>query len=224
MSKPVSPYHKPGFYDDALARGRHRDIVGGRWDETGRLQMTLLREAGLLPGHHLLDIGAGCLRLGCKAVPYLDPGHYWATDLSGALMQRGHAQELADPSRLPPAHLIEDPDFAFAGLPPTITHAIAFALFTHLPLAHLARALYQIHTHFPALESLLFTAFLAPEENFDTPCRQPDGVVTHALRAPYHHLEASVLETADAAGFACQSLPARLPRGQVLFHATRMIR
>ena len=34
VSVPISPYHKPGFYDDALSRGRHRDIVGGRWDET----------------------------------------------------------------------------------------------------------------------------------------------------------------------------------------------
>ena len=87
MAQHISPYHAPDFYKDALAKGRHRDIVGGRWDETGRIQMQLLLEAGLLPQHHLLDIGAGSLRLGCKAVPYLNPGHYWATDLSGALLR-----------------------------------------------------------------------------------------------------------------------------------------
>ena len=44
----TSPYLVPGFYEDALAKGRHRDIVGGRWDETGRIQMHILQEAGLI--------------------------------------------------------------------------------------------------------------------------------------------------------------------------------
>ena len=118
--KPISPYLKPGFYENALAQGRHRDIVGGRWDETGRAQMALLRAEGMQPHHHLLDIGAGSLRLGCKAVPYLQPGHYWATDLSAALMARGHAHELADPARLDPTHLVQDSDFAFPGVPDTV--------------------------------------------------------------------------------------------------------
>lgn len=220
MTPPVSPYHAPGFYDAALAKGRHRDIVGGRWDETGRLQLEELRRAGLMPDHHLADIGAGSLRLGCKAVPYLNPGHYWATDLSAALMARGRETELSDPALLPTAHLIEDPDFSFAGLPPTITHAIAFAVFTHLPLDHLARALARARPAFPALHVLLFTVFLAPENRYDAALRQPDGVVTHPNRAPYHHLETAVLGAAHAAGFAAHQQPARLPRGQVLFHAT----
>ena len=58
----ISPYHRPGFYDEALARGRHRDIVGGRWSETGSLHLHLLQDAGLRPHHHLLDSGAGSLR------------------------------------------------------------------------------------------------------------------------------------------------------------------
>jgi len=214
--RPISPYHKPGFYTDALARNRHRDIVGGRWDETGRAQMALLHKAGLQPHHHLLDIGAGCLRLGCKAVPYLDPGHYWATDLSGPLMQRGHQTELADPTRLDPSHLIEDADFDFPGIPATITHAIAFAVFTHLPLDHLTHALTRIRARFPALQSLLFTNFLATPQTYHHPLRQPDGVVTHPARAPYHHLADAVLATATEAGFRATLTDPALPRGQRL--------
>ncbi len=220
MSVPISPYHKPGFYDDALSRGRHRDIVGGRWDETGRAEMALLLDAGLLPHHHLLDIGAGSLRLGCKAVPYLDPGHYWATDKSGALMRHGRAVELPDPARLPLSHLVEDDDFSFPGLPATITHALAFAVFTHLPLSHLAMALPRIHAAFPVLQSLLITVFIAPDGT-DGPFRQADGVVTHPDRAPYHHAQSSVLALFDTAGFAARQGQARLPRGQALFTATR---
>ena len=220
MTQPISPYHKPGFYAEALAKGRHRDIVGGRWDETGRAQMALLLAAGLQPHHHLLDIGAGALRLGCKVVPYLDPGHYWGTDLSGALMAAGHAQELADPARLDPSHLIEDPDFTFPGIPQTVTHALAFAVFTHLPLAHLHRALTRIQTRFPALQQLFFTVFLAPV-NHAGPFRQPDGAVSHANRAPYHFSAATVLDLAHDTGFHAHLTTDRLPRGQTLVRASR---
>ncbi|MGV8988424.1 MAG: class I SAM-dependent methyltransferase [Cypionkella sp.] len=217
MSNPISPYHKPGFYDQALSQGRHRDIVGGRWRETGLVQMQLLLTAGLESHHTLLDIGAGSLRLGCRAVPYLNPGHYWATDLSGALMQRGYDLELADKSRLSPDHLIEDADFAFPGLPDTIDFAIAFAVFTHLPLACLAQALPTIRTRFPHLQKLLFTVFLAPDAKVAlSPLRQPDGVVTHPQRAPYHHLAADVHAAATAAGFTATLSDPHLPRGQRL--------
>jgi hypothetical protein len=220
VTRPLSPYLKPGFYDDALARGRHRDIVGGRWDETGRAQMALVLDQGLMPHHHLLDIGAGSLRLGCKAVPYLDAGHYWATDQSVALMAAGHATELADPARLNPAHLVQDADFRFPGIPATITHAIAFAVFTHLPLSYLALALPQIHARFPALHRLLFTVFLAPAAH-SGPLRQPDGVVTHATRAPYHFAPDAVLHLTARSGFTAHLSDTRLPRGQILCIATR---
>ena len=154
MPRPVSPYHKPGFYDEALSQGRHRDIVGGRWEETGLVQMQLLLSAGLERHHSLLDIGAGALRLGCRVVPWLNPGGYWATDLSGALLRRGYDLELADKSRLPEDHLIEDAAFGFPGVPDTIDMAIAFAVFTHLPLSHLQGALPTIRARFPRLQKL----------------------------------------------------------------------
>ncbi len=216
----ISPYHAPDFFKDALAQGRHRDIVGGRWEETGLIQMQILLNAGLDPHHHLLDIGAGSLRLGCRAVPYLNAGHYWATDLSGELMRAGHRAELADPSRLPISQLVQDADFSLPNIPDTITHAIAFAVFTHLPANHLRRALLSIRARLPRLECLLFTVFLAPESAYLSPHRQPDGVVTHAARAPYHMLLPDVDYLIRASGFVAEFLPTELPRGQVLIRAT----
>ncbi len=217
MSRPVSPYHQPGFYDAALAKGRHRDIVGGRWEETGLVQMQLLLAAGLDRHHTFLDIGAGSLRLGCRVVPYLDPGRYWATDLSGALMKRGYDLELQDKSRLPEDHLIEDAHFAFPGVPDTIDMAMAFAVFTHLPLTHLQSALPNIRARFPRLQKLLFTVFLAPDaEAARAALRQPDGVVTHPDRAPYHHLGPDVVLAAQSAGFTATLSDPYLPRGQIL--------
>ena len=120
----ASPYDD-AFYARELARGRHREIVGGRWEETGEAQMAALLDWGLRPEHTLLDIGAGSLRLGCRAVPYLAPGHYWATAASRAILLAGHEMELDDPGRLDPAQLIEDADFALPGVPDTITQCSA---------------------------------------------------------------------------------------------------
>jgi SAM-dependent methyltransferase len=214
---PVSPYEVPGFYEIALRDGRHRDIVGGRWDETGRLQMRLLEEAGLRAGDRVLDIGAGSLRLGCKLVPRLEAGHYWATDASRALMLRGREAELADPARLPEDRLVGDAEFAFPGVPEEIDLAIAFAVFTHLPLSYLETALGNLRERFPQLRAFLFTVFLAPDaEAARGPVRQPDGVVTHADRPPYHHLQEAVTALVLAAGLAPDWRADRLPRGQVL--------
>ncbi|MBE2275754.1 MAG: class I SAM-dependent methyltransferase [Rhodobacteraceae bacterium] len=217
MTGPVSPYLAPAFYETALATGRHRDIVGGRWDETAGAQMAALRDEGLTPADRLLDIGCGCLRLGHRAVPWLDTGHYWGTDASLALMRRGWEVELtdADRARLPLAQLIEDADFAFPGLPATIDMAIAFAVFTHLPAGRLRPALAALKARAPRLRKLLLTLFLAPEGH-DGAFRQPDGVVTHATRPPWHRSAATAEADAAAAGFALHWRDRRLPRGQRL--------
>lgn len=217
MTSP-SPYLAPGFYDKALAAGRHRDIVGGRWDETGRIQMQILQQAGLEPHHRLVDIGAGSLRLGCKAVPFLDAGHYWATDASLALMQRGRAVELPDPSRLPPDHLIEDAAFALPGLPADMDFAIAFGVFTHLPETTVARALASLRPRLASVQAFLFTVFLRPAQA-PGPHRQADGVVTHDARPPYHLTAGHVMALTDAAGWKAQQHKALLPRGQAFFIA-----
>ncbi|MCT4685044.1 MAG: class I SAM-dependent methyltransferase [Roseicyclus sp.] len=218
MTRSPSPYLVPGFYDRALAQGRHRDIVGGRWEETGRLQLALLQAHGLQPHHRLLDIGAGALRLGCKAVPYLAPGHYHATDASRALMLRGREAELPDPDRLPEGQLVEDAAFAFPGLPAHVDYLIAWGVFTHLPPEQTAQALARIAARWPAPRVILFTVFLAAEGQTG-PVRQPDGVVTHPDRPPWHITESALHAMAEAAGLAPIRQPDRLPRGQALFRA-----
>ncbi|MFN6007396.1 MAG: class I SAM-dependent methyltransferase [Paracoccaceae bacterium] len=178
--------------------------------------MAALLDCGMTPDDHLLDIGCGALRLGHKAVPYLRPGHYWGTDASLALMRHGRLAELPNPDQLPEDHLVEDATFAFAGIPDTITLAIAFGVFTHLPHADLATAIQNLR-RFPNLKTVLFTVFLS-----DTPgsTRQPDGVVTHLDRPPYHLPEARVAQTIADAGFTPTRQPTLLPRGQVLWSAT----
>jgi hypothetical protein len=177
--------------------------------------MAALTAAGMTPEDHLLDIGCGSLRLGHKAVPFLHPGHYWGTDASLALMRHGRLTELPDPARLPEDHLVEDAHFTFPGLPDTITLAIAFGVFTHLPRTALQTALANLR-RFPNLRATLFTTFLS---DATTPTRPPDGVVTHPDRPPYHVPEATVAQAITQAGFTPTRLPTLLPRGQVLWTA-----
>lgn len=177
--------------------------------------MAALTAAGMHPDDHLLDIGCGSLRLGHKAVPFLQSGHYWGTDASLALMRHGRLTELRDPSRLPEDHLIEDATFAFPGIPDRITLAIAFGVFTHLPHADLQTALTNLR-RFSNLRSLLFTVFLSDSTS---PTRQPDGVVTHLDRPPYHVAVARLTQTLAATGFTARRSAQILPRGQVLWVA-----
>ncbi|MFE3838459.1 class I SAM-dependent methyltransferase [Pseudogemmobacter sonorensis] len=212
----LSPYLAPGFYDRALASGRHRDIVGGRWEETAGAQMRALLDEGMRSHHRLLDIGCGCLRLGHAAVPYLAPGHYWGTDASAALMARGWETELplsARP-RLPRAQLVEDAVFGFPGIPSGMDYAIAWGVFTHLPAETLRPALANLRRTCPSV-TLLLTVFLAPEGH-EGACRQPDGVVTHADRPPWHRDAGAVEADASAGGWRISWRAARLPRGQRL--------
>jgi len=178
--------------------------------------MQALLAAGMTPEDTLLDIGCGALRLGHKAVPYLKPGHYWGTDASLALMRHGRFTELPDPSTLPEDHLIEDAHFAFPGIPDSITLALAFGVFTHLPQSALQTALASLR-RFPNLRATLFTVFLSETPG---PTRQPDGVVTHPDRPPYHLPEAQIAAAIRAAGFTPARQPLLLPRGQVLWTAT----
>lgn len=215
---PASPYLAPGFYDRALARGRHREVTGGWWEETGRIQLDLLKRHGMAPGHRLLDVGAGALRLGCKAVPFLDAGHYWATDASGALMRRGREVELdaAAQDRLPLSQLVEDAAFAFPGVPGDIDFVMIWGVFPHLPPACMAQALRRVAHQFPRMTACLFTVFLPAPATVPTTGGRP---ATHADRAPWHVTEAEVHACTNDAALSCLRLPDRLPRGQTAFVA-----
>ena len=112
---------------------------------------------------------------------------------------------------------LEDADFAFPGIPDTIDIAISWGVFTHLPADNLIRALTSLRAHFGRLEKFLFTLFLANVADADRPLAQPDGVVTHADRPPYHVMATDVLQQCAVAGFAATLRDDRLPRGQRLW-------
>ena len=132
----LSPYHDLDEVAREVAQGHHRDLVGGLWDEIGQLQFDFLVEKGLRREQRFLDIGCGCLRGGVHFAEYLDPGNYFGTDISQALIDAGDEVELVQRGlqiRVPKSQLRCDDSFNFSAFGTRFDMALAQSLFTHLP-------------------------------------------------------------------------------------------
>lgn len=218
-----SPYYDTAAVAREVEAGRHREAVGGLWDELGLLQLDFLRGRGLQPGHRMLDIGCGALRLGRHAAGYLMPGNYFGLDISRDLIEAGYACELSDDlrARLPRAHLDANGSFdlTFVGAP--VHFAIAQSVFTHLPLNHIRRCLWKVSERLSPGGSFLATAWLVPGEDGYVESFTQSGelggvpIVTRDIADPYHY------RISDFA-HACRGLPLEMeligdwghPRGQ----------
>ncbi|HTU69709.1 MAG TPA: methyltransferase domain-containing protein [Candidatus Baltobacteraceae bacterium] len=214
------------FYDTVaiaqqVAQGRHRDSVGGRWDEIGRLQFEFLVSRGLSPRHKLIDIGCGCLRGGVHFVRYLEPGNYFGIDINQSLLDAGYDAELAAldlQAKLPRANLLCGNAFEFAALGIDFDFGIAQSLFTHLPWNHIRLCLTRLAPQMAPSGKLFATAFIVPDDHpYGDPFAHGEGVVTNDHCDPYHYRYADFSQM-------CQTLPWRPvligdwghPRGQTM--------
>lgn len=193
-----STYYDREAIAQAAASNQHREVIGGLWDEVGTLQIEFLKERGLTPQNQLLDIGCGSLRLGVKAVAYLDAGHYWGTDLNESLLKAGYEKEIVAAqlaSKLPRQNLVVDGKFTFAGVPHEIDFAIAQSVFSHLPLPQFRNCLENLARHLSGACSFYVTVFIAPEDSQSVFYRQPfGGVITSQESDPYHYSVKSLFD------------------------------
>ena len=77
-------------------RNHYRAYVGppNRFDFMSATQFSLLFQCGLREHHHVLDFGAGSLRLGRLLIPYLRPGRYHAIEPNSWLIDDAIRNEL----------------------------------------------------------------------------------------------------------------------------------
>lgn len=138
-------YGQPEMDEKKIARLKHRNFVGGRWEEMGAKQLDFLREQGLRPEDRLLDVGCGSLRAGRYLGDYLEPGHYYGIDVNHSLLVAGYEHELDDRqrARLPQENLRAtdrfDADFGVR-----FDVALAQSVFSHLSLNHLRLCLHRV--------------------------------------------------------------------------------
>lgn len=149
-AKATNPnYSGHEFSDDQIARGAHRNYIGGHWGgetgDHGERQLEFLKSHGLLPEHRLLDVGCGAFRAGRHFIDYLEPGHYFGIDANKSVMQAGYDVELSDEQRVktPISHLRAndrfDGDFGVQ-----YDYAIANSVFSHVSLNHVRLCLYRL--------------------------------------------------------------------------------
>ncbi|GIG88591.1 class I SAM-dependent methyltransferase [Plantactinospora endophytica] len=149
---------------ELLARGIHREAVGGYWDELGELQFEFLRQQGLKPDNRFLDVGCGSLRAGRLIAAHLDPGNYYGIDINHSLLTTGYDHELDDAgrARLPRTNLRATDRFdADFGVP--FDMAIAQSVFTHISLNWLRLCLYRVAKVMPPGGRFYVTFFEQPE-------------------------------------------------------------
>jgi SAM-dependent methyltransferase len=215
----LSTYYDTEAVDHGVAADLHRDMIGGLWEELGQLQFEFLVAQGMTPADTLLDVGCGSFRLGVKAVPYLDAGHYFGVDLSASLIKAGYEREFDDDmrARVPLSHLITSADFDMRSLPRPMDFAIAQSVFTHLPLNHLRRCLAKLSDRMQPGGRFFVTYFeCGPQDDLFRPIEHaPAGVVSHDYCDPYHYRLGDMAWAAEAADWAFEPIGDwGHPRGQ----------
>jgi hypothetical protein len=160
--------------DVGITKKGHRGYVGGMWDEIGTLQFDFLLSAGLKPDSHLLDIACGSLRLGVKAIPYLERSHYLGIEKESGLVKAGLEKEL-DPKvreEKEPNIVISD-SFEFEKLGQKADFAIAQSLFTHLPPSLIDLCFKKLSSWLED-DGVFYATFFQTERKIDNPEKPHD--------------------------------------------------
>jgi hypothetical protein len=157
-----------------IAKRGHRDYVGGLWEELGQLQFNFLLSKGLKPDSYLLDIACGSLRLGVKAIPYLEPGHYLGIEKEASLVSAGVDKELdPDTRKEKRPNIVISNSFQFEKLGRKADFAIAQSLFTHLPPTLIELCYEKLY---PWLDDMgiFYATFFETEQNRNHPTKPHD--------------------------------------------------
>lgn len=192
MTSPTGPN---AYYDSEtivreVSQKHHRQLIGGAWDEIGKLQFDVLRANGLATSSTLIDTGCGCLRGGVYFVDFLDAGKYYGLDISEDLLNVGYDIELHDRGlqhKLPRAHLVADGEFQFSKFAALFDFGIAQSLFSHLSTDYVRLCLSRLRPCMARNGKLFATFFLVPEDHpVGTLSNRPIGIQTFDHKDPYH--------------------------------------
>lgn len=145
----------------------HRQYVGGKWEEIGKLQFDFLVSQGLQPSHVCLDIACGSLRAGIHLIPFLEPKHYLGIDKESDLIQAGINEELGTElyEKKEPQFVVSD-CFEFEKFSLKPDFGIAQSLFTHLPDQLIHHCFRKLRS-FSKEDSVFFATFFEAEQKVE---------------------------------------------------------
>lgn len=188
----------------------HRNYVGGMWDEIGSMQFDFLVMQGLKPQHRLLDIACGALRLGVKAIPYLEPGHYLGIEKEATLVKAGLEVELDPAVRAEKRpNIVVSDAFEFERLGAKADYAMAQSLFSHFPPGLIGQCFSKLRPHM-AEGSVFFATYFETQ----SPIRNPDVPHDHGFFA---YTRSEMCGFGEANGFEAEYIGDwKHPREQVI--------
>jgi len=120
------------YEDHALSLPPDASIGDGDFDLIGRIELSILIDAGLTPSSYLFDFGCGTGRLAIHAVRYLSGGQYVGTDISPTMLRHAAALLTKELGAIPPnVQFQTQPDETF---PTTFAPDMicAYSVFTHM--------------------------------------------------------------------------------------------
>jgi hypothetical protein len=183
-----------------IRAGRHREFVGGMWEQIGLLQFQFLVQAGLRPEHRMVDIGCGCLRGGLHFVRFLDARHYYGVDINASLIEAGRQELSSLQLSVKEPNLVVKDNFDLAWFDTRFDYALAASVFTHLYANHIARCMVEVKKTLASRGKFFATFFQAPSPVHLADLKhEPGNIVTHFDRDPFHY---SLEEMRALAGFA----------------------
>ena len=197
----------------------HRDYVGGKWCEIGKLQFNFLKAQGLMPNHKLIDVGCGSLRGGVHFIKYLNKYNYYGTDLTIEIINAGIENELSgeEKEKIDMENFCISSHFKF-NFDVTFDFGIAFSLFTHLKKNNIELCLKNLHNLFST--GTFYATFFTTKNNYNIlkPVNQKDGVVTYYNKDPYHYSIDDIKEMAFRNNWNVRKVPGFThPRNQKIF-------
>jgi hypothetical protein len=199
-----------------IAKVGHRFYVGDHWEEIGKLQFDFLRSNGLKPESYLLDIACGSLRLGVKAIPFLDREHYLGIEKESGLVAAGLENELAKDIAVEkcPRIVISD-SFEFEKIGQKADFAIAQSLFSHLPPNLIALCFNNLHPWL-ADDGVFFATY------FEVKTSKKNASKPHDF-GYFAYTKSEMLTFGEANGFTAHYIGDwSHPRGQVMVEYRRI--
>ena len=171
-----------------ILQNKHRDFIGGKWEEIGQLQYNFMLSQGLQPQHKLADIGCGCLRGGIHFIRYLETQNYYGLDLNASLITAAnHEIKLAQLEAKKPQLLVND-KFELDRFGQKFDFMLSISVFTHLPMNIIIRCLSEVQKNLAPDGKYYSTFFAAPSSAHTAQiAHQPGGITTNYDTDPFHY-------------------------------------
>lgn len=136
------------------------------WQVRGEMLRDFLKEEGLKPSDHVLDIGAGCLSPGKALIEYLDPDRYTGIEPFGLLVNIAMRRFPHLESKVPNYLWNTDFDASEAGV--AYPFAVAHSVLSHVAHWQMEAALTKVRAVMPDGGIWLASVILSEENSFDS--------------------------------------------------------